>query len=191
MIYLVVTSLLWSFSFGLIKDQLTGLNPYLVSLIRLALSCLIFLPFLRRVAKPLGLKLMGIGMIQFGLMYCLYIYSYRYLQGHQIALLTITTPLFVVLIDALLNRRWRARYWLAAVVAALAALILVIGKVADWPGLMGILLIQAANLCFALGQVLYKSLGSAVSKDRQLFAWLYLGALVAPILFLAVQAGPN
>ncbi len=187
MVYLVVTSILWSFSFGLIKAQLTGLDPYLVSLIRLLLSFLVFLPFLRRAKLGISLKLMGIGMIQFGLMYCLYIYSYRFLQGHQVALLTITTPLFVVFIDAMLKRHWIARYWAAALLAILAALVISWDQSSTAMGIRGVLLLQAANLCFALGQLLYKDVGKRLSGEHHYFAWLYLGALAAPILFLGVR----
>ena len=35
--YLIFVSLLWGFSFGLIKNQLTGLDPNFVSFVRLLL----------------------------------------------------------------------------------------------------------------------------------------------------------
>ena len=187
--YLLMTSLIWSFSFGVINAELTGLDPYLVSWIRLVLSFLVFLPFLRRVAFPTALALVAIGMIQFGLMYCLYIYSYQYLAGHQVALLTITTPLFMVLIHAVLERRWVARYWSAAVLAVLAALVLAVGESKGQPSWKGVLLVQGANLCFAAGQLFYKKLPLTKQRARRHFGWLYLGALIVPALFIALQGG--
>ena len=44
MTFLILVSLLWAFSFGLIKTHLGGLDASLVTLIRLTLSLLLFLP---------------------------------------------------------------------------------------------------------------------------------------------------
>lgn len=189
MLFLVLASLLWSFSFGIIKTQLTGVDPYLVSLIRLGLSALLFLPFLKRVPLRRGFLLAGIGLVQFGLMYCLYIYSYRFLQAHQVVLLTVTTPLFVVWIDAVLSWRWVSRFWVAATLVVIAALVLVWQPGRGAESARGMLLLQGANLCFALGQVCYKRCADS-SPDRERFGWLYLGALAAPLLFLAFSRDP-
>ena len=51
MLLLVLVSLLWAFSPGLIKGRLTGLDSAFISAVRLALALLVFLPFLR----PAGL----------------------------------------------------------------------------------------------------------------------------------------
>ena len=45
--YLVIVSLIWAFSFGLIKTYLVGLDPFVVSGIRIGIALLVFLPFLR------------------------------------------------------------------------------------------------------------------------------------------------
>ena len=47
MLQLIFVSFLWAFSFGLIKSQLTGLDSNLVAALRLWISFLIFLPFLK------------------------------------------------------------------------------------------------------------------------------------------------
>ena len=49
MIHLVLVSLVWAFSFGLIGNTLAGLPPAWLGWVRLALSALVFLPFVRRV----------------------------------------------------------------------------------------------------------------------------------------------
>ena len=49
---LVFVSILWAFSFGLIKGQLTGVDPLLVAAIRLLLCFLVFLPFYRWHKRP-------------------------------------------------------------------------------------------------------------------------------------------
>ena len=91
--YLLIVSVIWAFSFGLIKKYLPGLDPNLVAFLRLALASLVFLPFLRRreLAPSLLLRLVLLGGLQFGVMYVAYLASYRYLQAYQVALFTIIT----------------------------------------------------------------------------------------------------
>ncbi len=186
MIHLLVASLLWAFSFGLIKRHLGGVDASLVAAIRLLLSALVFLPFLRRkVSDRVSIPaLMAIGALQYGVMYIAYIQSYRFLAGHEVALLTVLTPLHVTLIHDALERRLDPGAALAAVVAVVGAGV-VIHAGAGWRGAVtGIVLVQVSNACFAAGQVLYRRLlararaaGEEVA-DLALFGWLYLGAVV-------------
>ncbi len=181
MAYLLVVSLVWAFSFGLIKGNLKGLDPSFVALVRMALSLLFFAPFFRtRGLEPRpGLVLIAIGAVQYGLMYVLYIAAYQHLDAHQVALFTVFTPLFVVAIDDLWERRFRPAFLLAAALAVGGAAVLV-GSSVDPRSLgKGFLLMQGANLCFALGQVWYRRLESQWTQSiphRSIFALLYLGA---------------
>jgi len=56
MIYLLIVSLIWAFSFGLIKGQLTGLDANFVAAARLVVSLAAFLPFLRIKQVPSRLR---------------------------------------------------------------------------------------------------------------------------------------
>ena len=192
MTYLWLTSLIWGLSFGLIKAEVSGLDPVLVSAIRLGLSTLVFLPLIRRTKTRLTLILAAVGAIQFGAMYCLYISAYGFLDGHEIAILTVTTPLMVVLIDAGLMRRWRTRDGFAAILAILGALALVVTREMPEPALWGLVLVQAANLCFAAGQILYKRVVHPrhPGQDRDVFGWMYLGAVMVPLSMLVIQSDP-
>ncbi|MCB1050999.1 MAG: EamA family transporter [Acidobacteria bacterium] len=187
MIYLIAASCLWSLSFGLISELLKDSNPFAVSLLRLGLSALVFLPFLIRKAH-FNWKLWPVGLIQFGIMYCLYISSYHYLGAAEIAVLTLTTPVFVVLLDGFFERRINGYHWLAALLAIAAAYWVKRGNPLDsaW---QGILLVQAANFCFALGQTLYKRIqAQAKSMVEGDMAWLFLSACLAPLAFLIWRA---
>jgi len=53
-------------------------------------------------------SLVAIGAIQFGLMYLAYFVSFRFLQSHEVALFTITTPIFVTLFADALARRFHS-----------------------------------------------------------------------------------
>jgi drug/metabolite transporter (DMT)-like permease len=185
MLQLLVVSLLWAFSFGLIKTHLGGLDSAFIAAVRVALALAVFLPFLRprAVNRGTALRLIGIGALQFGFMYLAYLAAFPLLAAYQIALLTIVTPIFVCFADDLFERRFRWAPLLAAAVAVSGAGVIVakqpLGR-AEWTG---VALIQVSNLCFAFGQVLYRRwrLSQPAVRDRDVFAWLYLGAVLVTV----------
>lgn len=193
MVYLIIASLVWAFSFGLIKGFLVGFDPLLVASGRLILASLVFMPFLGR-ARLRGshlLLVLGLGALQFGLMYVLYIMSFRWLPAWLVALMTIFTPLYVVGIHDLRSRRFHRLHVLAALIAVLGAgVVLLRGlpKGADW---QGIVLLQGANLCFAAGQVYYPTLKKRIAgHDLGMMAWMYQGAALF-VLVITLLAGPD
>jgi len=190
MSFLLLVSLLWAFSFGLIKHFLGGVDSAVVAAVRLVLSLVVFLPFWRPriVAAGAAVQLVAIGAIQFGLMYLAYLAAFRSLAAYQIALLTIVTPIFVCLCDDICARRWRWQPWLAAGVAVGGAALIIARQAFGGVEWTGVLLIQASNLCFALGQVLYRRWKvQHVDRDREVFAWLYLGAVLATVPLALVR----
>jgi len=187
MVLLLLVSVLWALSFGL-TAQVGGLGAPFVTAVRTVLAALVFLPFLRVKGLSPGrvLGFAGIGALQFGLMYLLYTASFRWLRSSEVALFTIFTPLFVTLVHDLLERRMSWRF------LATAALAVVGTGICVWSGLgragllRGFLLVQGANLCFALGQVLYRRLAPATGKrDRDLMGLLYLGASAVAVAMAA------
>ena len=178
--FLLIVSLLWAFSFGLTKGLTAGLDGNLVAAIRLGLALLIFLPFLRLRKLPLrtGLQLTGIGAIQFGLMYLAYNASFRYLPAYQVALFSVTTPILVTLFADAFDRTLRPRALLAALVAVVGTAVIVFQPGSAPASLHGFILVQIANLTFALGQVLYRRIRATRGSrpDHETFALLYVGA---------------
>jgi len=181
MIFLVLASLIWSVSFGLIAKVLADLPPAGVAMVRLAIAALVFLPFVRPVPWRVKAALVGIGAVQFGLMLLLYMHSFRYLKSHEVALFTVMTPVYVVVINDCFQRRFRAVNLCAALVAVIGA-----GAAIRWHGetpglsLAGFLLIQLSNICFALGQILYREVFARSAQplaDHHSFFWLYLGGV--------------
>lgn len=195
MIHLLAASLLWAFSFGLIKGQLSGLDPVAVSCGRLLLAAVVFLPlvFKTRFSRRTVLVAVGLGMLQFGLMYVLYVASYRWLPAWMVALFTIFTPIYVVLFSDLHDRKFRPRHQAAALLAVVGAGLVVATAMpadADW---RGILVLQGANLCFAAGQVGYVRLQRRTDGHQAaLMGWMYLGAAaltLAGVLYVTAAAG--
>jgi len=189
MIYLWIVSLIWAFSFGLIKGQLTGLPSNYVTLIRMGLAFFVFLPFFRLSAfnKKDLLKLFALGAIQFGCMYILYIQSYQYLKGHEVALFTITTPFFVTLIYDVFQKKFHPWALLMVLVCLAGSSVMKYSEIQRDDFWFGFFLIQLANLCFALGQVGYKKLFEGKALDhKQAFAPMFLGGVCVALLAVFV-----
>lgn len=180
MIYLLIVSLIWAFSFGLIKGNLVSLDSNFVAFARLLISLLIFLPFLKikRIGKDSIIKLTIIGAIQFGIMYALYIYAFQFLEAYEVVLFTILTPIYINVINDLIKKKFHFIYLLTAILSIFGALIIVNHEITSQNIIYGFLLIQFSNLCFAFGQVYYKKVMAELDnvKDRDIFALPYLGA---------------
>src|SRR4051812_45506519 len=151
---LVVVSLIWAFSPGLIKTRLTGLggvDSSFVATARLALALLVFLPFARPrgLARSTILRLLAIGALQFGVMYLCYNEAFRYLNAYEVLLCTITTPLFVTLLNDALDLKWRPAALAAALLAAVGAAVAKRPDAALRLQLLGFTLMQVSNLAFA------------------------------------------
>jgi len=188
MAYLLAVSLLWGFSFGLVKAEFSALSGPTLAMMRLAIALPCFLPFLRPPYLRLSVRTIRLAMtgaIQFGLMYVCLFSAFNYLSGYEVALLTIFTPVYVILADGVLEkRRPPAWFWYTAGMAVAGALW--IFQPRSFPEkLPGILLMQAANICFALGQVAYRQFRLRHRGERDLngYGWLYLGALLATLPF--------
>jgi drug/metabolite transporter (DMT)-like permease len=185
--YLLIVSILWGFSFVIIKGTLVSLDSNFVSFARMLLSFLVFIPFLRssNVRLQDRLHLMLIGGVQFGLMYVAYVAAYQYLPAHVIALMTTTTPLFVVVFNDLFRRKIHGIYFLAALLAVAGGAVI---KFPDQPlsaNLYGIFLIQISNAAFAFGQIAYKRLTDArkIRQDKSVFGFTYGGAVIVTVVF--------
>lgn len=188
MAYLFAVTLLWAFSFSLIGVYLAGqVDAWFSVLIRIALAALIFLPFLKvkQTPKPLALKLMLIGAVQLGAMYSFYYHSFLYLSVPEVLLFTVMTPLYITLLNDALEKHFNPRFFIVAIIAIGGAVaIRYEGISSDF--LLGLLLVQAANLCFAIGQVAYKRLMSnSTLEHKSVFGWFFIGALcVALVCYL-------
>ena len=183
MLYLLVVSLIWAFSFGLIKGQLTGLDANFVAAARLLVSLVVFLPFLRLKNVPgrLRWRLLVIGAVQFGLMYVAYTYAFQYLQAYEVALFTIFTPLYVTLINDAYQKRFHAISLVATLLAIAGTAVVKQGNLFNPQLLTGFLVVQISNLAFAFGQVDYKETlkNQPELSDTRIFGLLYLGGALA------------
>lgn len=189
MALLWLVSFFWAFSFGLVK-HLHGFDAAFLSAARLSLALLLFLPFLRpgRIPASGRGRLLLTGAIQFGLMYLAYNESFRHLPSYAVALLTLTTPIFVTLLADAADGRFHGRALGAALLSVAAGLCLVLPDGGFRASATGAALVQVSNLAFAAGQVGYRRWRRAHPEipAREVFGLLYLGAvaLTVPVCLL-------
>ena len=184
---LILVTCLWAFSFSLIGEYLAGqVDNYFSVLTRIALAALLFVPLLRwrGLSARCALSLMALGAIQLGLMYVFFYQSFLLLDVPAVLLFTIFTPLYVALLDDALARRFSPVQLLAAALAVAGAAVIRYQQPPSdfW---LGFFVVQAANLCFAAGQVGYRHLSPRLPRDlpaRASFGWFYLGALALALV---------
>lgn len=185
MFYLLSVTLLWAFSFSLIGVYLAGqVDAWFSVLLRIALATLVFLPFLniKHTPRSVAFKLMAIGAIQLGLMYSFYYHSFLHLTVPEVLLFTVMTPIYITLFNDALDRRFNTKFFIVAMLAVLGAIAIRYESV-DSDFVIGLLLVQAANMCFATGQVAYKRLMTASHLDHKtVFGWFFIGALCVAIV---------
>ena len=180
---LTLVTFIWAFSFSFIGVYLAGkLDSYFAVLIRVALASLIFIPFTNfRLPNRFKLAIMGIGIVQIGMMYIFFYKSFLFLSVPEVLLFTIFTPLYVTIIYDLLQKRFNPLYLVTAALAVWGAYIIKSAQVN--PGFFtGFLMVQGANVCFALGQVLYKKLLQHPElrdvRQSTIFGYFHYGALL-------------
>lgn len=182
MIYLFSASMIWAFSFGLIKSNLSTLDPVLVSSLRVFLSLAVFAPFLKtkKIDFRLKLKFMMIGAVQYGLMYIFYIYSFKFIKSYEVALFTIFTPLYISLIYNLEKRKFDKKIILFSLISIFGAGIVVFSEINSTGFIKGFILLQFSNICFAWGQLKYRKIMRYQEKikDHEIFGYMYLGAFL-------------
>lgn len=194
MFQLIFVTLIWGFSFSLIGDYLKQIDVSFSSFSRIFLAFLVFIPFIKwhLIANRSKLILMGIGAIQIGVMYLFYYASYRYLSVPDILLFTIFTPLYITLIYDWINfKRIRISY-LGVIILGILGAATIRYQTPRQDFLIGFLLIQMANLCFAWGQTYYKIQFERHAFNRmQSMIWFYLGAGIITLIFFIFTFEPQ
>ena len=182
MIYLAVVSLLWAFSFGLIGSTLSGVDSFFVATVRLGCATLLFLPFLRakEIVRIDRLRLFIIGAVQFGVMYACYMRAFQYLPSHLVAIFSILTPVYVVIIHDLRKRTFSSRYLLVALLSVLGAAAIKAKTIPTGDFWIGFGLMQVAGIAFAYGQIAYRDWkqSNPQANERSVFALLAMGGTI-------------
>jgi len=192
-IYLILVSILWSFSFGIIKYGLSGIDSSFISLMRNLIAFLFFASLSLYNFKKFifDIKLILIGAIQFGLMYVLYIQSYQYLPAYLIVTFTITTPIFIGIFSQLLqNKSFSLSGIFSILLVVLGSLMMRFNIVNPLDYWLGFFLIQCANICFAIGQIMFKKWYSKNTSVDIIynFSQMFFGAVLITSMFSIINS---
>ena len=192
MYYLIITTILWSFSFSLIGNFLAlEMNSWTLAFLRSLVACIFFAPWLNfKIPFDYVIKMIIIGTLQIGIMYLLYLNSFNYASVQKILLFTITTPLYVFIISQLFKGEFKLTSVSVIIISIIGGFIIRMTPF-DIADLTALLLVQLANICFASGQVFYRRL-KRHNKDtiniNTDFAFFFIGATF--ITFLGLIASP-
>ncbi len=182
MAYLLTTTFIWAFSFSLIGHYLSPvIDSWSLSFFRTLIALLVFIPFIDfKISRKHMLFMILIGAIQIGIMYLMYLNAFKFTSVSKILLFTITTPLYVTFIADLIEKKFRSFFLMLSIASIVGASFLRFNSPAQ-NDLIGFFLIQGANFCFALGQVLYKFFEKwtgRIPNGMSDFAYFYIGALI-------------
>lgn len=187
MIYLLLVSILWAFSFGIIKDNLISIDSNFISFARLFISFIVFLPFIKikNLGQKLIFQLLIIGSIQYGIMYLTYIFAFQFLKAYEVVLFTVFTPIYVVIINDIFKKKIHLKFYITAMLSLIGSGIVVWQEITSVNLVFGFLLMQISNFAFAFGQVFYKKvmINKPNIKDQHIFAILYFGGFVVAFVF--------
>ena len=182
MIFLIISTIIWAFSFSIIGNYLSSdIDPWSLSLIRVIISFLIFLPFIDlNINKKRMVYIIGVGAIQIGFMYSFYLNAFSFISVEKILLFTIFTPIYVTIISDIFQKKIKNFFLFLSILSVIGSLIIRITAV-QILDLKGFILIQGANFSFALGQVLYKRYiknNSKLDYNLNEFGYFYFGAII-------------
>jgi drug/metabolite transporter (DMT)-like permease len=190
MIYLATVSIIWAFSFGLIGNALSGVDSFFVATMRLGCASLLFIPLLKmnEISVNDRVRLLFYGAVQFGLMYSLYMRAFHYIPSHLVAIFSILTPVYVVLINDIRQRKFSWRYLLVAILSVVGAAIIKAKAVPNGDIWIGFILMQGAGIAFAFGQVAYRDwkYNNQQINDRNVFSLLTIGGTLCTACFSAL-----
>ena len=191
MFYLIVTTVIWSFSFSLIGNSLSpDINSWSLAFSRAAIACILFSRWINfKIPISYIIKIIFIGALQIGIMYILYLNAFSYTSVQRILLFTITTPFYVTMISQIINKEIKLFAFFITLLSILGALIIRMTDF-DTSDFIGLILVQLANLCFASGQVLYKAMkaDSKISTNVYTdFSFFFIGASLITFIGLIVS----
>lgn len=217
MLWLLLASTIWGFSFGILKNLTISLDPFVVNAFRVGIAALFFLPWFLRgcivshqiqrrqpQATPFqnsnmmkNLQAFICGAIQIGFMYGPYSLAFRYIKAHEVALFTMTTPLIMSALLTLMiifqaphiKRITMVRLVAAACLATVGGFIAANNDLSSPEIAVGACLVQLSNIFFAAGLILWTRWFDRHTEGLQnLMTPFFLGALTSSFVLCAFFA---
>ena len=187
--YLFGVTIIWAFSFSLIGVYLSGyVDAWFSVVMRIGIATMLFLPFLRlkNMKAETIFRLTAIGAVQLGFMYCFYFQSFRFLTVPEVLLFSVFTPIYIALLNDILSKQFHKAQLLTALLAVLGAAYIQYSSISE-NVFLGFLIVQGANICFAVGQVGYKYLLKSTPElestpKHTVFGLFFMGAFIVSLI---------
>lgn len=187
--YLFGVTIIWAFSFSLIGVYLSGyVDAWFSVVMRIGIATMLFLPFLRlkNMKAETIFRLTAIGAVQLGFMYCFYFQSFRFLTVPEVLLFSVFTPIYITLLNDILSKQFHKGQLLTALLAVLGAAYIQYSSISE-NVFLGFLIVQGANICFAVGQVGYKYLLKSTPElestpKHTVFGLFFMGAFIVSLI---------
>ena len=175
------------------ESHIIEATPALTSEIFCISALLVFLPFfkLKLFTKKIFFRLFVIGSIEFGFMSIFAQLSLKFLEGHVVALLMLTTPIYMFLIEGFSLKNGQYLRFFITFIIVLASIIgwVIYEAFFEYDAqknlqfslnFKGVLFTQLSNISFAVGQVLLKKFFEKTTELSVVCASpvLYLGATI-------------
>jgi drug/metabolite transporter (DMT)-like permease len=180
--YLLLAAIIWGLSYGINGGALDFATPQEMALLLCGAGAAIFSGWGNHPSgRGLRLRFLGIGAVQLGWMYFFLQNAYAHLEGHQIAILCLATPIYVCLFAELLQKKFNGPRMLIAVAMVFIAWNAVGGSLGTNLSLRGAIECQLANACYGLGQVLFGELKRRHPElqERTAIFWMFAGGILA------------
>ena len=119
-------------------------------------------------------------------MYCFYFQSFNYLTVPEVLLFSVFTPIYITLLNDILSKQFHKGYLLTALIAVLGAAYIQYSSISE-NVVLGFLITQGANLCFAVGQVAYKYVLKSTPElentpKHTIFGLFFIGAFIVSLI---------
>lgn len=171
----------WGFGFALAKGGLSHFPPLLLMGMRFGIAALVlvwFVPMPRGHWRSLTLIALISATFQYGLSFS----GLAMIDATPAILLVQSEVVFGTVIAAIMLKELPTRRQVAGTGVALVGIVTIVGAPSLTGQMTGVVLILTGCLCWALGQVMVRRLGDAMS-GFQMTAWV--GTIAAPQMLLA------
>lgn len=188
-IYAFLTTMLWSGNYVVARLAVGKIPPITLGALRwlvaLALLCCFALPKLKRewpVAKKFLIPILVAGLTAVTLFNPLCYLAAASTSALNLSLISVTTPIFIVIISAMLGERQSSNTWIGSLIALAGSIYLVadgqVSRVIGMQFAVGDILMLAAAIGFAVYSMVLRKVPDGLSQSSILTLMVFFGLIM-------------
>jgi drug/metabolite transporter (DMT)-like permease len=188
-VYAFLTTMLWSGNYVVARLAVGKIPPITLGALRwlvaLLLLCCFALPKLKRewpVAKKFIVPILVAGLTAVTLFNPLCYLAAASTSALNLSLISVTTPIFIVMISAMLGERQSANTWIGSLIALAGSIYLVadgqISRVLGMQFAVGDILMLAAAIGFAVYSMVLRKIPAGLSQSTILTLMVFFGLIM-------------